>query len=215
MKKLNYIILFVILSSALLGVACNDIKSNDKTPPTITDITFNKNDTVFFLKDIAKAKKEKKYVVLNNTSKGPSILPDTIVMGHPLTISCLLTDEGDGLSALMVNIGGDTIKDETRIDSVSYVLKIVPTLNIFGDKEYLVNKLLLQPVVPDSIANQEDGKYRKTVQGNEYWYKISCIDVAGNQAFAWAQVKDGTKIRILSRETILKQYGYTEEAPEE
>ncbi len=222
MKILNYIILFAILGSTLLNMACDDLKSNDRTPPTISSITFNRNDTIYFLKDKVQAKKEKKYVVLNNTSKGPSILPDTIVMGSPLTISCLLTDEGDGLSALMVHLGGDTLLDQAvteagdkkRIDSVSFVLKTVPTINMFGKKEHTLNKLLLQTVVPDSIVDKDDGKYRKTVQNDEYWYKVYCIDIAGNETFEWAEVKDGTKIRVVSRETILKQHGYTEEAPE-
>lgn len=214
MKRLNHIILLFTAVLILSAVSCNSTKSDDKTPPKISNIIFNMNDTLFLLDEAAnteaKAKEQGKYIVLNDSLKDPSE-PDTVVLGGALTFSARLTDEGDGLSAVLIRIWTDTLPEESGKDSAFYKIEIVPSINMFGLDEYFASKALLETVVPEtqSIGGEAVG----INQEDRYHYQVSVIDAAGNEGFA----KEDKKIRFLSREAVLKAYGKWEEPeqPEE
>lgn len=214
MKLLNYIILSVVVLFTILSSSCNEsLKSDDTTPPKISGIVFNMNDTIFELDDVKLARDQKKYIVLNDSTKGEGE-PYIIVMGNRLTFTGTFTDDGDGLSAISVHIGKyeENARDVTKADeeeeksdssdSVFYDLKIVPTINMFGKSEHYVNKLMLAHTMPETGANEE-GITLPISQADGYYYKVCCIDAAGNQDSI--EYKSG--VRILSKEAVLKLYG--------
>lgn len=205
MKILNYIILSVVVLSTIFSSSCNEsLKSDDTTPPKISGIVFNMNDTIFELDDVKLARDQKKYIVLNDSTKGDAE-PYIIVMGNRLTFTGTFTDEGDGLSAISVHVGQyveQGKEPEVPIGSVFYDLKIVPTINIFGKNEHSVHKLMLAHTVPETGTNKE-GETLPINQEDKYYYKVCCIDAAGNQDSI--EYKSG--VRILSKEAVLELYG--------
>lgn len=224
MRYLNYTAISIIILF-LFAVSCENTESDDSIPPTISDVVFNRADTVFILNEGSddskkKAEEEGRYVILNKKVKTGGEL-DTIVIGQPLTLSGTLRDEGggdrDGLSGISVRVWreveltGEVPEPEVRSDGslnmrADTITKVTPQAYMFRKKEYRMNKQLLVNVFPNKVQVVQDDlstREEELTEDSEYYYHLRYIDIAGNEdSVTHAKVP----VKVLTYETIKKMY---------
>lgn len=189
MRVLRNICLSIILGSVFVIVSCDDLASDDRENPKIHSIRFNMNDTIFLLDDVVAARKQNGYIAMNNSQKDLDI-PDTIVLGRPLTISGTFSDN-QGLSAIFVRIYGDTLI-ESNVSDTCYRIKKSPSVYLNGKLEDTIRKVIVDQEVRPKLTVTRDGEvteleirpssvYLNQGKNNEYFYSVKCIDIAGNE----------------------------------
>lgn len=214
MKKLNYIILSIFVLT-LLVVSCGEDKNNDHTPPQIFDVRFNVNDTIKYKGD----DELEKTIVLNDSVKGnTSTEDDILVIGKPIKFRGRFTDNV-GLSSAYVRIWGDSALNNLippkEVTDTCYNMRRGLQSYMYGMTEKVIDSMgfMLMDKLVDTYTRrnstmvldirQSGQKGAKVDAEEEYYFRVMCLDMAGN-----VNDTDYHKhpITILTRDSVIAYY---------
>lgn len=160
----------------LFAISCGSDKLDDSTPPTISDVRFNVNDTIQYDDNGVK-----KFLTLNDSLKDLSET-DTLVIGKRLRFTGHFADDL-GLSTAFFHIWGDTltINDE----NASYNMKRLMPIYMYGQTEMTVVApgIILADPLPFTVKSkdmQKDLTVRSSSATEKYYFSIRCSDTVGN-----------------------------------
>jgi hypothetical protein len=197
MRNFCLLIIVIILFPAFYFSSCaKDDDSDDNQKPTVSDVAFNMNDTLWYGTDLVNPS----VLRLNDSiekRKNPELI-DTIVIGKWLNISARFQDN-NRLSTFKVR-GVVNYQDK---DGNVYLDTILRTgLNIFGMQDTAVYKNRLILISADSLQkyNAQQKKYVKAgIKEGLYELRVYCIDATGKVNLD--SLKPYT-IQILNRQTV-------------
>lgn len=207
MKKLISFI-FILFATIFIFLSCEkDENEDDKTPPIVSDIRINFEDTIMY---------EGNAYTFNRSNTSNM---DTLVPGHYIKLSARFQDSIDidkdnlGLSSFMIKIRYDSAvgenapnKERDKIDlgggkwrykdTALYLTKSWQT--IFGKQDTTVFDQT-QYIQATVTANFETGTEYLSYQQGKYFLIVGCLDKAGNETLV-----ENHGIVLMYREELIK-----------
>lgn len=179
MKILSYILILIISLPTLFIVSCDNNKSDDKTPPKVSDVSLNMNDSISFLL------KERRIIIELNDTLSTNHQIDTLIIGHKIRFRGTFTDDV-ALSTAFFHIWGDTLNRQVQ-DTAYNMKRLIPTF-MYGKQEAKIGKMGI--VLIDSITRVMKRINSSVIlpviesditPNDQYYFKVICADAAGNQ----------------------------------
>lgn len=196
MKKL---IVFILLSflAVVVFISCSDDDTKkDKTPPVISGVRINFEDTIIDNGRVIRFNRNDEAVI------------DTLVTGRFLRFTARFEDDY-ALSSYMIKLRYDTILDNATIfDTMKVDPRLYATkywITIFGRRDTLIQDQS-DIFINDSVSKVVEGEYISLpyLEG-EYFLSVYCLDKAGNEStFSYdPNTIVHHRVRVLSRETLI------------
>lgn len=173
--KLSFYTLLILLNLCFLMSSCSSEDKIDGPPPTISDVRFNVDTEIIYLKDETKLIYDT--VIINPSIRKDENALDILIFDNPVKIGATLGSD-NGLTNMKVKIYGDTANVDNLGDKYT-VLNIteVPITSFYGKDTITIKNVSVTSSLASSVLVGED---KKTVrEDDDFRYTLYVIDREG------------------------------------
>ena len=173
--RLPFYTLLILLNLCFLMSSCSSDDKIDGTAPTISDVRFNVDMKITYLKDEATMKYET--VTINPSDRKDENTLDILIFDNPVKISGYLTSQ-NGLTNMKVKIHGDTMNTD-GLDDKYGILNIteVPVTSFFNKHEWRMDTVVVTSSLVSTIL--VNGEKKPVRVDDKFSYTLYVIDREG------------------------------------